>query len=54
MFKHKYFWNYQYNKYLFNFIDIYSFIPVSGYVVMGPTALLCWGAYNAVKMYILR
>jgi len=26
---------------MFNFIDIYSFIPVSGCVGMGPSALLC-------------
>jgi hypothetical protein len=34
----------------FIFIDIYSFIPVSGCVGMGPNALLCLGAYNIVKM----
>jgi hypothetical protein len=27
---------YQYNKYMFNFIDIYRFIPVSGCVCIGP------------------
>ena len=32
---------YQYNKYMFNFIDIYSFIPVSGCVGMVPGALFC-------------
>jgi hypothetical protein len=32
-----------YNKYMFNFIDIYSFIPASGCVGMAP------GTYNAVK-----
>jgi hypothetical protein len=36
---------------MFNFIDIYSFIPVSGCVGMGTSALLhnihilAWGAY---------
>ena len=32
---------------MFNFIDMYSFIPVSGRV--GPSALLCPVAYDAVK-----
>ena len=35
---------------MFNFINIYSFIPVSGCVDMGPSAMLCQGAYNAVKI----
>ena len=35
--------------YMFNFIDIYSFIPVSGCVGIGPSALLCPGAYNVIK-----
>jgi hypothetical protein len=35
---------------MFNFIEIYSFIPVSGYVDRGPSALLWPGAYCAVKM----
>ena len=34
---------------MFNFIDIYSFIHASGCVCMGPSGLLCPGAYNAVK-----
>jgi hypothetical protein len=34
---------------MFNFIDIYSFIPVSGCVDMGPSALLFPGVYNAIK-----
>jgi len=34
---------------MFDFIDIYIFIPVSGCVGMGPSALLWLGAYNAVK-----
>ena len=36
---------------MFNFIDIYSFILVSGCVGMGTSTLLCPGAlrYNAVK-----
>ena len=32
---------------------IYIFIPVSGCVGRGPSALLCLGAYNAVKMALL-
>jgi hypothetical protein len=40
---------YQYNKYMFNFIDIYSFIPVSGCVGMGSGALLCPGPAIFVK-----
>ena len=35
---------------MFNFIDIYSFIYVSGCIGRGHSALLCLGAYNAVKM----
>jgi hypothetical protein len=38
--KHWFCWKYQYNKYIFKFIDIYSFIPVSGCVGMDPSALL--------------
>ena len=36
---------YQYNKYtcMFNFIDIDSFIPVSGCVDMGPVSALSGG-----------
>jgi hypothetical protein len=35
---------------MFNFIDtLHIFIPVSGCVGRGPSALLCPGAYNAVK-----
>jgi hypothetical protein len=34
---------------MFNFIDIYSFISVSGCVGMDPSALLFPGAYNVVK-----
>ena len=34
---------YQYNKYMFNFIDIYSFIPVSGCVGMGSGARFARG-----------
>jgi hypothetical protein len=37
------------NKYMFNSIDIYSFIPASGCICMGPSALLCMRAYNPVK-----
>jgi hypothetical protein len=50
MFKHRFCWEYQYNKYVFNFIHIYSFISVSGCVDMGPGVLLCPGVHNAVKM----
>ena len=49
MFKLWFCWKYQYNKYMFNFIDIYSFIHASGCVGISPSALLCLGAYNAVK-----
>jgi hypothetical protein len=49
MFKHWFCWKYQYNKYMYNFIDIYSFIPVSSCVGVGPSALLCTEAYYAVK-----
>ena len=34
---------------MFNFIDIYTFITVSGCVVRCPSALLWPGAYDAVK-----
>jgi hypothetical protein len=33
---------------MFNFIDHLHFIPVSGCVGMGPSALICPGAYDAV------
>jgi hypothetical protein len=36
-------------QFMFNFIDMYSFIPVSGGVGMGTSALLCPGAYNVIK-----
>ena len=49
MLKHWFCWKYQYIKFMFIFIDIYSFIPVSGRVGMGPSALLCPVAYDAVK-----
>jgi hypothetical protein len=35
MFKHWFCWKYHYNKYMFNFIDIYICIPVSGCVGRG-------------------
>jgi hypothetical protein len=38
---------------MLNFIDIYIFIPVSGCVGRGPSALLCPGAYNAVKSALI-
>ena len=37
------------NIIIFDLIDIYSFIPVSGCVGMGPRPLFCPGAFNAVK-----
>ena len=49
MFKHLFGWKYQYNKYMLNFIDIYSFIHVSVCVGRGPSALLCPGVYNTAK-----
>jgi hypothetical protein len=39
---------------MFNFIDMYSFIPVSGCVDMAPSVLLWSGAYNAVKTALTR
>ena len=51
MFEHWFCWTYQYNKYMFNLIDIYSFIHVNGCVGMGPSALLRPKAYNTVKTY---
>jgi hypothetical protein len=33
---------------MFNFIDIYSFISVSVYVGMDPSALIFPGVYNAI------
>jgi hypothetical protein len=38
---------------MFNFIDIYSFIPVSGCVGMCTGALLFPGDYDAVKSALL-
>ena len=38
---------------MFNFIYIYSFIPMSGCVGMGPSALLFPGARDAVKTALL-
>jgi len=40
---------YQYNEYTFNFIDIYSFIPASDCIAMGPSAMHYSGVNNAVK-----
>jgi hypothetical protein len=39
-FKHWNCWKYWYNKYMLNFIDIYTFIPLIGCVVWGPSVLL--------------
>ena len=38
---------------MFNFIYIYSFIPMSGCVCIGPSALLFPGARDAVKVTVL-
>ena len=38
---------------MFNLIDIYSIIPVSGCVGMDPSVLLCPGASNADKMALV-
>ena len=38
---------------MFNFIDIYSFIPVSGCVGMIPSSLLFPGACDALKTSLL-
>ena len=38
---------------MFNFIYIYSFIPMSGCVGMDPSALLYPGARDAVKTVLL-
>ena len=38
---------------MFNFTDIYSFIPVSGCVGMCTGALLCLRDYDAVKTALL-
>ena len=38
---------------MLNFIDIYMFIPVSGCVGSGPSALIYTGAYNAVKTALI-
>jgi hypothetical protein len=43
MFKHWFCWKYQYNKYMFNFIDHLQCFPVSGSVGRGTSALLCPG-----------
>ena len=38
---------------MFNFIYIYSFIPMSGCVGIGPSALIFPGTRDAVKMALL-
>jgi hypothetical protein len=40
---------YHYNEYMLNFIDMYSFIPVSSCVDVGPCALLYQGFRYAVR-----
>ena len=49
MVKHWFCWKYQYNKYIFNFIDQLHFIPVSGCVGRGPMHYLLLGAYHVAK-----
>jgi hypothetical protein len=39
---------------MFNFIDLYSFIPGSGCVDIGPNVLVCPRAYHAVKTDLTR
>ena len=44
MFKHLIvYWKYQYNKYMFNFIDLFIFIPASGCVGRTPVHCFAWG-----------
>lgn len=38
---------------MFNFIDINSCIPMSGCVTIGPSVLLCPGAYDIAKTALL-
>jgi hypothetical protein len=38
---------------MFNFIDFYSFIPVSGCVGMDHSALHCPGAYDAANTTLM-
>ena len=38
---------------MFNSIDIYSFIPESGCLGIGPSALLCPGGYDAVRTVLM-
>jgi hypothetical protein len=40
-------------QFMFNFIEMYSFFPVSGGVGMGTSALLCPGAYNVIKTALI-
>ena len=54
MFKHWFCWKYQFNEYTFNSIKIYSFIPVSSCLGIGPRALLYPGAHNTVKMILFE
>ena len=42
-----------YTQCMFNFIYIYSFVPMSGCVGIGPSALLFPGARDAVKTALL-
>ena len=46
MFKHWVCWKYQYNRYMFNFVDHLHCYSCVG---RAPSALFCLGAYNAVK-----
>ena len=49
MFKHRVYWKYLYNKYIFNFIDHLHCYSSEQLCRQGPSALLCREAYNAVK-----
>ena len=54
MFKHWFCWKYQYNKYMFNFIDTHSFILVSGCVDTDPPGHCFFpGAYYAVNTVLV-
>ena len=57
IFKYWLCWKYQYNKYMFNFIDIYIFNSVSGCVGRAPVPCFAWegggGGYNAVKTALI-
>ena len=49
MFKHSLFLKYQHNKYMFNLIDIYIILHVSGCVGRGPSAFLFSGSIMPLR-----